>query len=157
MKRWVIVVFLLIGAGGAAWVLWFRSGPRNVPTRIVTIPLERDIQTLDPAKESDPVNGHFAWQIYEGLAGLNAKNEVVPLLADSWQSQDGGRKWVFKLRAGVEFHPFGQGPPHNVSANDVVYSYERIAKGFGSFVFQGVIEGFDAYIKGQSAGISGIK
>jgi peptide/nickel transport system substrate-binding protein len=43
--------------------------------------------------------------IYEQLVRWDATDEkVVPLLAESFESADGGKRWTFKLREGVTFH-----------------------------------------------------
>lgn len=60
--------------------------------------------TLDGALTTD-----FFMQTVEGvirneLTEINHKNEVIPQLAESWEGSDGAKKWVFKIRSGVEFH-----------------------------------------------------
>jgi len=42
--------------------------------------------------------------LYNNLTRLNVKREVVPDLAESWATSEGGRVWTFKLRRGVQFH-----------------------------------------------------
>ncbi|MEQ9489582.1 MAG: ABC transporter substrate-binding protein [Alphaproteobacteria bacterium] len=44
------------------------------------------------------------WQIHSNLTEINADGDVVGELAESWEPSDGAKKWVFKLRNGVEFH-----------------------------------------------------
>ncbi len=159
MKRLIIgIVLLLVLASVIALVIWQRSD--STEARTVRIPLEGDIQTLDPAALSDPTTSRIVWQIYEGLVGLNANNEVVALLAESWEMLDDGRRWVLRLRKNVFFHPHAalgtSDETRAVNARDVIWSYERLGKGFGSFVFQGLIEGFDAFVAGEATSISGI-
>jgi len=60
-------------------------------------------------------------QIYDGLVEVNAALELEPALATSWTVSDDGLTYVFQLREGVTFH---NGRPF--TAEDVVYSYERI-------------------------------
>jgi len=161
MKRLSIgIALVLVVASVAAVVLWPRGTGATTASRVVRIPLENDIETLDPATLKDPITSRVVWQIYEGLVGLNARNEVVPMIAESWESREGGRTWVFHVRKDVFFHSHpafgGANQSRVVRADDVVWSYGRMAKGFGSFVFQGLIEGFDSYVKGEATTISGI-
>ncbi len=44
-------------------------------------------------------------QMYEGLTRYNAVDKKVePLLAESFDSSNGGKQWTFTLRSGVKFH-----------------------------------------------------
>jgi peptide/nickel transport system substrate-binding protein len=72
------------------------------------------------------------WQLYQatydGLlafqkAGGSAAFNVVPDLASSYKTTNGGKSWVFTLRKGIKF---SNGRP--VTANDVVASFRRIFK-----------------------------
>ena len=58
--------------------------------------------------------------VYDSLLGFNQKSELVPVLAESWESPD-PRTYVFKLRRGVTFHK-GQA----FTAKDVKFSLERV-------------------------------
>jgi peptide/nickel transport system substrate-binding protein len=40
----------------------------------------------------------------ETLTSIDDKGQVQPWLAQSWESQNGGRRWVFRLRSDVRFH-----------------------------------------------------
>jgi len=128
-------------------------------TPLLSLPLENDIQTLDPAQLSDPFTSRVVWQIYEGLVGLDVDGRPVPLLAESWTPSDDRRVWTFRLRSGVYFHEsevFGPGSKsRTVRAEDVRYSYLRFAKGFGSFVFSGLVEGLDDFVAGRTTSVSG--
>jgi peptide/nickel transport system substrate-binding protein len=61
--------------------------------------------------------------VYEGLVGLDAKSEPVPVLAEQWASSNDGRTLTFTLRSGVTWH---DGKPF--SAADVVFTIETIQK-----------------------------
>jgi peptide/nickel transport system substrate-binding protein len=53
-------------------------------------------------------------QMYEQLVRYDSTTKkVVPLLATSWSSTQGGKRWTFKLRSGVRFHT---GRPLNAAA-----------------------------------------
>lgn len=49
------------------------------------------------------------------LTEIDADNKLVPDVAESWESDTGAKRWVFKLRKGIEFHN-----GKSVDANDVI-------------------------------------
>jgi peptide/nickel transport system substrate-binding protein len=148
-------VLLLAGASACG-----RDTPPSSIQELL-IPVENDIQTLDPAVLSDPHTSRIVWQIYEGLVGLDENNDLQPMLAESWQSSDDFRTWTFRIRPAVRFHKHEAfGTPdstRSVTAADVEYSFLRFAKGFGAFVFSGLVDGFDSYVAGTSSSISGFQ
>lgn len=81
------------------------------------------------------------------------------MLAESWASSGDLKQWTFRIRRGVKFHesPAFKEAEHTrqVTADDVVFSYHRFAKGFGSFVFAGLVDGFDEYAAGKAQRVSG--
>ncbi len=61
--------------------------------------------------------------VLQGLAHvLWTGDGVKPLLAESWETPDGGQTWIFHLRQDVTWH---DGEPFN--ADDVVFSYNLYA------------------------------
>lgn len=74
--------------------------------------------------------------IFEGLVGLDARMNVVPRLADSWELSDGGKTITFALRKGVTWH---DGKPF--TAADVAYTYEIIRKADRSTVWGAYLGG----------------
>jgi peptide/nickel transport system substrate-binding protein len=136
---------------------------RGVPSSAarLVIPTENDIQTLDPTRLSDPYTSRIVWQVFEGLVGLDADGHVLPLLAERWTTSPDSKRWRFTIRPGVRFHEhssFGSASrSRTVTAQDVAYSYHRFAKGFGAFVFRGLVEGFDAYLEGHALSVSGFR
>jgi len=59
-------------------------------------------QTLDPAASSVLVG--LSRLVFETLVALDDRGRPQPLLATTWQSDPGGQRWRFFLRAGVSFH-----------------------------------------------------
>ena len=51
------------------------------------------------------------------LVEIDANGQPLPELAESWESTTDAKKWVFKLRRGVEFHN-----GKSMDADDVIYS-----------------------------------
>ncbi|WP_199430683.1 ABC transporter substrate-binding protein [Qaidamihabitans albus] len=61
------------------------------------------------------------YNVYEGLVKLDARGEIVPLLAESWTVSEDRTVYDFRLRSGVEF---SNGEPF--TAEDVKFSIERV-------------------------------
>jgi len=58
-----------------------------------------------------------SWQLRNNLTEIDVDGEVIGELAESWETSDDAKLWVFKLRDGVEFHS-----GKSLEAVDVVYS-----------------------------------
>lgn len=67
----------------------------------------------------DKISDIAASQLYDPLVFQNTAGEIVPALAESWESSEDGTVWTFKLRQGVTFH---NGDPF--TADDVVATWE---------------------------------
>ncbi|MBI2873299.1 MAG: ABC transporter substrate-binding protein [Chloroflexi bacterium] len=65
----------------------------------------------------------FLHLAFEWLVGVTPEHQLVPMLAESWESPDGGHTWVFKLRKGVKFHNGKE-----MTAEDVATSYNSTRK-----------------------------
>lgn len=60
--------------------------------------------------------------------------EVQPALAESWDVSDDGLEYTFHLRPGVKFHSTqGFTPSRELTADDVIFSFERQGKADNSF------------------------
>jgi peptide/nickel transport system substrate-binding protein len=94
--------------------------------------------SLDPALTSDGESFRVLQQIYEPLVDLapGSTNELVGVLAESWEGEPGDTEYVFHLREGVTFH---DGTPLNAEA--VKINFDRMQN--FSEEFQG-----DAYYYG---------
>ncbi|WP_081710229.1 ABC transporter substrate-binding protein [Arthrobacter sp. 35W] len=57
----------------------------------------------DVAKTAGSLEVPIQKMVYDGLTGLDEKNNVIPSLAESWSTPDGGKTYDFALRAGVTF------------------------------------------------------
>ena len=74
--------------------------------------------TLDPHLGFPNV---FSSLIYDRLVYLDRDSRPQPAIAESWEVNDDGATFVFKLRRGVKFHN-----GREVVAEDVKYSLERL-------------------------------
>lgn len=63
-------------------------------------------------------------QVWEPLITNDEDGNPKAGLATAWEMQDGGRRWIFKLRQGVNFH---DGLPFNAEA--VIANFDRMKKG----------------------------
>ncbi len=79
----------------------------------------RDIGSLDPDSYGDTFTLAFLNHVYEGLVRYDARLQIEPALATSWEILTPTR-WRFHIRPGVKFH---DGAP--LTADDVVASLKR--------------------------------
>jgi len=108
------VLLILGGCGGQGQPTAQTTGPKQV----LRVAVGTDVNTWDINKFPDG-DARFVWsQIYETLVRLDADLHLIPGLAESWESQDNGKTWIFKLRKNVKFH---DGTPFTADA--VIYSY----------------------------------
>jgi glutathione transport system substrate-binding protein len=77
-------------------------------------------RSMDPGDHTASVTATILEPMYEGLVGRDRQLKIVPSLATSWTTTEGGKIWTFKLRSGVSFH---DGTPLNAEA--VVHSFQR--------------------------------
>lgn len=82
---------------------------------------DTDPETLDHHKTTTVAVGHLMRDLYEGLVVHNAKAEIVPGVAESWEVSDDGLTYTFKLRQDAKW---SNGDP--VTAHDFVFAYRRI-------------------------------
>lgn len=99
-----------------------------------------DLLPLDPATIFGIEQENIAVAVYNGLTAYNGKTELVPDLAKSWEQPD-GTTWVFSLQDGVKWQKgFG-----DMTAQDVVDSYNRIIQGGGTYAREfGLVDSFTA-------------
>ena len=74
------------------------------------------LDTRDPS--TDLMTLFINSQLMNSLIEINYKNETVPELAESWEPTPDAKKWIIKLRKGVEFHN-----SKTMDAEDVIYSF----------------------------------
>ena len=96
------------------------SPPEEVFKQELVVGMSTDVDNwyLDKFPYGD---ARFVWsQVYETLVRLDTDLKIQPGLAESWETPDDGRTWVFHLRKGIKFH---DGTPFNATA--VVFSYSN--------------------------------
>jgi oligopeptide transport system substrate-binding protein len=78
-------------------------------------------QSLDPAVITGQLEGRLALALFEGLTTRNAKGEIIPGMAESWEISPDGLTYTFHLRPGIKW---SNGEP--VTAYDFLNSWERV-------------------------------
>lgn len=94
------------------------------PVRGGTLTASIDYQPriLDPIKGDAATGDRRVFNaIFEPLLRVNAKGELEPVLAESWEQAEDGLSITFKLRPGVTFH---DGTPFNAEA--VAFNIKRV-------------------------------
>jgi peptide/nickel transport system substrate-binding protein len=94
------------------------SPAEEVTEQEVVIGISTDVDNwyLDKFPLGD---ARFVWsQVYETLVRLDTDLNIEPGLAESWETPDDGKTWLFHLREGIEFH---DDTPFN--ATSVAFSY----------------------------------
>jgi peptide/nickel transport system substrate-binding protein len=103
-------------AAVAAAVLAFSQGADAKTFRWA---FQGDAQSLDPHGLNETFSLGYLGNVYEGLAAYSANLELIPALAESWETTS-PTTWVFKLRKGVKFHN-----GNDFTADDVIFSWKR--------------------------------
>jgi peptide/nickel transport system substrate-binding protein len=113
-----------------------------------------DPVALDGALVSDGESLRAITQIFETLVALKpGTTEPEPGLAESWEADDTGKVWTFKIREGVTFH---DGEPFNAEA--VCFNFDRwynfkgpLQNPGATYYWQVVFGGFKTYNKDSGA------
>ncbi len=79
--------------------------------------------TLDPVTSNDMIALRVSELIFNGLVGINERQEVVPELAERWEVSEDGRIYTFYLRKDVTWHQREGEAPVSFTADDVVFTY----------------------------------
>ncbi len=75
---------------------------------------------FDPVLGDDTATTRLYHSIIPGLVQVSEQGEIVPDLAESWETSEDGLEWTFHLRPGLRF---SDGSP--VTADDWAFTFER--------------------------------
>src|SRR5262245_16371694 len=64
----------------------------------LTLLIHEDLSSIDPYKSNGTGDILVHGLLSQPLVAGNAKDEIEPVLAESWRVLDGGRTWIFNLR-----------------------------------------------------------
>ncbi|MCL6634567.1 MAG: peptide ABC transporter substrate-binding protein [Peptococcaceae bacterium] len=114
----ITAVFLIItiitgGCGGEK-----QKGP-GTREQLIRYNVCAEPKTLDPAKATGVPEGTIMLQLFDGLTRYDARQEIRPAIAESWEISPDGLTYTFKLRDAK----WSNGEP--VRAQDFVYSWLR--------------------------------
>ena len=120
MKRhiaWAVLFGLLVvwGLVGVATAQQPRSGGT------LRVAWEQDVTGFDPHWSAGLQNIYMAGNLFNGLVTVDEQLNYVPELAQSWEVQENGKVYVFRLQKGVKFH---DGTDFDAAA--VAWNFERI-------------------------------
>lgn len=93
----------------------------NVAGDTLTIACNRPVDTLGPLAPANEATRLLDRQIYETLVRVDCRGRLLPGLARSWQSLEGGRIWEFRLRKGARFSN-----GDHLTGRDVVRSWTAV-------------------------------
>lgn len=101
-----------------------RSGAQSVPAdskhAALVVCLPAYIDSFDPTNHRSRLTQLVLKNIFESLTTRDQQSQIVPQLAESWQSLD-LLTWEFKLRKGVKFHNGDE-----FGAQDVKFTLDRV-------------------------------
>ncbi len=112
--------------------------------------------TLDPALIRDTTSAYFVMEVFSGLVTLNQDLQVIPDIAERWETSDDGKTYTFYLRENARFHD-----GKVITANDFKYSLERSCEpetaSQTAATYLGDIVGVHEKLSGQASDITGVK
>ncbi|HEX9021047.1 MAG TPA: ABC transporter substrate-binding protein [Nitrospirota bacterium] len=80
--------------------------------------------TLDPITSNEMISLRLTELMFNGLVGINEKQEIVPELAERWDLSPDKRSYTFYLKKGVMWHPKEGEEARPFTADDVVFTYK---------------------------------
>ena len=99
----------------------FLLGPLAAAERGIVMGAVLEPPHLDPTAGAAAAIDEVVYaNIFEGLTRIDRNGAVLPALAESWEVSEDGKRYSFKLRAGVTFHDGS-----SFEASDVVFALER--------------------------------
>jgi len=100
-QRIAWIIPLVLGLVWGVWVEGWAEQPKYGGT--LRVAFEADVTGFDPAIPGLQ-NYYVNQNLFNTLVRLNESLEFVPDLAESWEIQDQGKVYLFRLRRGVKFH-----------------------------------------------------
>lgn len=80
------------------------AGPKRGGTLTIGMGGGETTDSLDPALALSQVPYLYLSTMGNFLTTMSDENELLPSLAESWESSPDARVWTFRIRGGVEFH-----------------------------------------------------
>lgn len=113
--------------------------------------------TLDPACAADAGSAEYIVEIFSGLVSFDQDLNIIPDIAESFDTSDDGLVYTFHLRKTVNFHDSSR----RVTAADFKFSMERALHpdtlSTVGEVYLDDIVGAKEFVRGQAEEVTGIK
>ncbi len=122
---------------------------------ILHVPITGTLYKLDPSLAGTVEDAEVLPSIFEPLTRDLGGARIGPWLASSLTSEQGGKRYRFRLRDDVRFHD-----GRKLTARDVRYSFERLllnTENAGSRFIYSSIRGAKAMLDGESTDLAGFK
>ncbi len=111
------------------------------------------IATLDPAFAKNQSIMWVVHQFYNTLVEVDSNLNIVPSLAKSWEISSDRLTYTFHLRTNIFFQDdavFANGIGRKMTANDVVYSFQRIVDkntaSSGAWIFNNRVDTLNGFV-----------
>jgi peptide/nickel transport system substrate-binding protein len=95
----------------------YASGPKKGGRLRIGTQGGSTTDSFDPATIADNMSILICWQLRNNLIEIDHNSQPIPELAESWESSPDAKKWIVKIRKGVEFHN-----GKTLDADDVIFS-----------------------------------
>jgi ABC-type transport system substrate-binding protein len=110
------------GEVGKAQAPAVRTGvDRQAAGGVLHVPIQGMVRSIDPALSTTREDSEVIQTVFETLTYAVEGTRIVPWLASEVLTENGGRRFRFRLRPGVRFHD-----GRRLTARDVRYSFERL-------------------------------
>jgi oligopeptide transport system substrate-binding protein len=122
LARVLIIPAFLVGALALflAFFYFFGGWSLSAPADL-TLCNGDEPQSLDPAIVTGQLEGRLCLALFEGLTTRNAKGDIIPGMAESWERSPDGLTYTFHLRPNLKW---SNGDP--LTASDFLNSWERV-------------------------------
>ncbi|MHB8792154.1 MAG: ABC transporter substrate-binding protein [Thermoleophilia bacterium] len=118
-KSFIFLAAMFVMAAAPGFILG--CGDESTSRSVFTYAESSDPTSLDPAQADDVVGINITRYLFDGLVGYDTDtSEVVPAMAESWESNSEATEYTFHLRKGVRFSNGSE-----VKAGDFVYAWTR--------------------------------
>ena len=129
-----------------------RAEAKRAARGTLTIPVDI-IGSLEPLEVEHSTEAEIVSMVFEPLLRTGARAEIVPCLAEAYGTEQGGRRYWFRLREGLRFH---DGRP--MTTRDVRYSLERMLRTGSEWGRQlASIRGAGAMLRGEADRLEGVR
>ena len=108
-------------AGLVIALSWMGLADASRAAGTLTVAIPSELKTLDPAKMRTGMEYQHAYMVFSALTQFAPNLDVIPDLAQRWESNEDLTVWTFYLRKGVKFHH-----GREVDSEDVIATINRI-------------------------------